>query len=249
MRLEGNTVLITGGATGIGFAIAESFARSGSEVIVCSRTEHHLKEAKRKLPSLVTRRCNVADETERKDLYEWAVSLYPDLNVLVNNAGIQRMIDFRKGITDLHRFQMEDGEDEIEINLRALIYMTALFTPHLLQKEKAAIINVSSGLAFRPMAPMPVYCATKAAVHSFSQSLRDQLAGTPIKVYELIPPMVDTNLDKGARKDRGQTYFGMAVSDFIVPAIQGLKNDEAEIKVPDPNLPAGFGVQPGKPPV
>ena len=117
------------------------------------------------------------------------------------------MIDFKKGTEDLLRHRSEDGEDEIEVNLRALVYMTALFTPHLLKRKEAAIINVSSGLAFYPMAPMPVYCATKAAVHSFSITLRQQLEGTPVKVFELIPPMVDTNLDKGARKARGTDIF------------------------------------------
>ncbi|MFZ0004752.1 MAG: SDR family NAD(P)-dependent oxidoreductase, partial [Methanoregula sp.] len=122
----------------------------------------------------------------------------------------------------------------------------ALFTPHLLRQKEAAIINVSSGLAFMPMAPLPVYCATKAAVHSFSITLRQQLEGTPVKVFELIPPMVDTNLDKGARKARGQTHFGMSPADFIVPAMRSFANDEYEIRVRDPNLPAQWGDHPAK---
>ena len=209
MKIGGNTVLITGGATGIGLAMAEEFVKAGSEVIICGRTEEALEQAKDKLPSLHIKRCDVAKEAEREALYEWAVTNFRDLNVLVNNAGIQRMIDFRKGTSDLIRHRAEDGEDEIDVNLRALIYMTALFTPHLMKQKEAAIINVSSGLAFYPMAPMPVYCATKAAVHTFSLTLRQQLEGTPVKVFEMIPPMVDTNLDKGARKARGQTYFGL----------------------------------------
>jgi uncharacterized oxidoreductase len=247
MKLGGNTVLITGGATGIGLAIAEAFVQGGSEVIICGRTEENLREAKKKLPSLHTRRCDVADESDRRALCAWALATFPGLNVLVNNAGIQRMIDFRKGTADLLAHRAEDGEDEIEVNLRALIYMTALFTPHLMKQKEAAIINVSSGLAFRPMAPLPVYCATKAAVHTFSLALRQQLEGTPVKVFELIPPMVDTKLDKGARKARGQTYFGMSTAAFIVPAMKSFANGEYEIRVQDPNLPAQWGDRPGGP--
>ncbi len=186
-------------------------------------------------------------ETEREALYDWAVSNFKDLNILVNNAGIQRMIDFKKGTEDLLRHRSEDGEDEIEVNLRALVYMTALFTPHLMKQKEAAIINVSSGLAFYPMAPMPVYCATKAAVHSFSITLRQQLEGTSVKVFELIPPMVDTNLDKGARKARGQTYFGITTAELIAPAMKAFEKDEYEIRVSDPNLATRMGNNRGKP--
>ena len=241
MKTGGNTVLITGGATGIGLARAEEFVKAGSEVIVCARTEENLKQAKRRLPSLHTRRCDIAKEADREALFDWAVDTFKELNVLVNNAGIQRMIDFRKGTADLVRHRAEDGEDEIEVNLRALVYMTALFTPHLMKQEEAAIINVSSGLAFYPMAPLPVYCATKAAVHSFSLTLRQQLEDTPVKVFELIPPMVDTNLDKGARKARGQTYFGLTTAEFILPAMKSFANDEYEIRVQDPKLAAMRG--------
>src|SRR5208337_663500 len=124
MKIGGNTVLITGGATGIGLAMAGEFVKAGSEVIVCARTEEHLQEARARLPSLHTRRCDIAKEAEREALFAWAVTNFKDLNVLVNNAGIQRMIDFRKGTADLLRHRAEDGEDEIEVNLRALVYMT-----------------------------------------------------------------------------------------------------------------------------
>ena len=157
------------------------------------------------------------------------------------------MIDFKKGTEDLLKHRSEDGEDEIEVNLRALVYMTALFTPHLMKQKEAAIINVSSGLAFYPMAPMPVYCATKAAVHSFSITLRQQLEGTSVKVFELIPPMVATNLDKGARKARGQTYFGITTAELIAPAMKAFEKDEYEIRVTDPNMATRMGHQRGKP--
>ena len=245
MKTAGNTVLITGGATGIGLAMAGEFVKAGSTVIVCGRTEETLKQAKQKLPSLHTRICNVAKESDRDDLYEWAVANFKNLNILVNNAGIQRMIDFKKGTADLLRHRAEDGEDEVEVNLRAPVYLTALFTPHLMKQKESAIINVSSGLAFYPMPELPVYCATKAAVHSFSQTLRQQLEGTTVRVFELIPPMVDTNLDKGARKARGQTYFGLSTAEFIVPVMKAFANNEFEIRVQDPKLAAMRGGHPG----
>lgn len=242
MKLEGNTVLITGGATGIGLALAEAFIDAGNEVIICARTEVNLKKAKEKLPNLQIWKCDVSNEAERIALHDWATSTFPNLNVLINNAGIQRMIDFRKGTKDLLRFRQDDGADEIEINLKSLIYMTALFTPHLLKQKEAAIVNVSSGTAFVPQPSLittvlPVYVATKVAIHSFSQSLREQLKDTPIKVFELVPPMMDTNLDKGARKARGETYFGPPATEIVAPAMKALENDEYEIRVQDPNFP------------
>jgi uncharacterized oxidoreductase len=241
VKASGNTVLITGGATGIGLELAGAFIEAGSEVIACARTEENLKQAKNKLPKLHTRKCDVSKESDREALYDWAVSNFKDLNILVNNAGIQRMIDFKKGTADLLKHRMDDGEDEIEVNLRAPIYLTALFTPHLMKQKEAAIMNVSSGLAFYPMPQLPLYCTTKAAMHMFSTILRQQLEGTSVKVFELIPPMVDTNLDKGARKSRGQTYFGITTAEFVKPAIKAFEKDEYEIRVQDPNLATRMG--------
>ncbi len=246
MKLSGNTILITGGATGIGLELAEAFVKTGNEVIVCARTEDNLKQAKERVPQLHVKQCDVSKEADREALYAWAVSNFKGLNVLVNNAGIQRMIDFKKGTEDLMRHRSADGEDEIEVNFRALVYMTALFTPHLMKQKEAAIMNVSSGLAFYPMPMMPVYCATKAAVHTFSLTLRQQLEGTSVKVFELIPPMVDTNLDKGARKARGQTYFGITAAELIPPTMKAFETDEYEIRVSDPNLATRMGHGPKK---
>jgi len=225
MNIRDNTILITGGATGVGFSLAEEFTKAGNEVIICGRREEKLKEAKDKLPQIHTRKCDVSNEKERKALYEWASSNFKSLNILVNNAGIQRMIDFRKGIEELR------GEDEIETNFKAYVHLCAYFTPLFLQRKEAAIINVSSGLAFVPLAIMPVYCATKAAVHSFSLSLRHQLRNTHIKVFEVIPPTVDTELDKGARAQRGQQERGIQSSEVAKAVISGLEKDEYEIAV------------------
>lgn len=231
MKITGNTILITGGATGIGLALARSFLEHDNEVIVCARTEENLRKTKEEHPGLHTIRCDVSKEEGRVLLHDHLVSTFPDLNVLVNNAGIQRMIDLRKGPEDLLRYAEEDGGDEIDINLKAYVYLAAHFIPDLLKRREAAIVNVSSGLGFVPIASMPLYCATKAAVHSFTVSLRHQLKNGPIKVFEVIPPTVHTGLDKGARARRGQADRGIPPEEVAKAVLIGMERDELEIAV------------------
>ena len=226
MKISGNTVLITGGATGIGLALAEAFSRKGNEVIICGRRKNKLLEAQKKLPKLHIKVCDISKDRNRKALFDWATSNFTNLNILVNNAGIQREIDLTQGIADL-----ESGEDEIGVNLEAPIYLSALFIPHLIKQKESAIVNISSGLAFVPIAAMPVYCATKAAIHSFSLSLRHQLDVTKVKVYEVVPPIVDTELDKGARGQRGQDNRGIKPEEVAAATIKGVENDDFEIVI------------------
>ena len=226
MKTTGNTILITGGATGIGLALAEAFLKAENEVVICGRREQKLLEAKSKLPKVHIKTCNVADPKEQTALFQWTIANFPQTNILVNNAGIQRQIDLKKGIAEL-----ESDEDEIETNLHAPVVLSALFIPHLVQKSDAAILNVSSGLGFAPLAFMPIYCATKAAMHSFSLSLRHQLKDTTVKVFEIIPPTVDTELDKGARARRGQMDRGIDPKEVAQAAIEALKKDEYEAAV------------------
>jgi len=145
--------------------LAEKFSKAGNEVLICGRREHKLKEAKEKLPEIHTRVCDVSKELDREALFEWVEADFKNLNVLVNNAGIQRMVDFKTG-----RSNLSEGESEIESSLVAPIRLSALFIPLLSKQREASIINVSSGLGFVPIAAMPVYCATKAAMHSFTVS-------------------------------------------------------------------------------
>lgn len=226
MQIKGNTILITGGATGIGLAIARELVNSGNEVIICGRRLQKLEEAKKILPGIHTRQCDLSKRNERTALYEWVSKEFPQLNMLINNAGIQRMVDFKQGEDDLF-----NGEDEIAVNLIAPIHLSAHFIPLLAKQKKAAIVNISSGLAFAPLAIMPIYCATKAALHSFSLSLRHQLRSTPVKVFEVIPPTTDTELDKGARGRRGQVDRGIPPEEVAKAAIIGIEKDEYEIAV------------------
>lgn len=218
MELASNTVLITGGASGIGLALAERFLRSGSDVIVCGRREQMLREAQAKRPALRIRVCDISSETGRVALFDWAVASFPRLNVLVNNAGIQHRMRLA-GPTDWARMRQE-----IATNLDAPIHLSTLFIPHLLAAQRPAIVNVTSGLAFVPMASVPVYCATKAAVHSFTLSLRHQLSETPIQVVEIAPPAVNTDLG-----GPGLHTFGARVDEFADAAFAGLQRGDLEI--------------------
>jgi uncharacterized oxidoreductase len=145
MEVENNTILITGGATGIGFALAESFVKLGNTVVVCGRRADKLNSAKKRLPALTVKQCDVSNEGDRKALYAWIEENFEELNVLVNNAGIQRRVDFTKGAEDL-----ANKEDEIDINFKAQVYLAAMFVPMLSKQKQAAIVNVSSGLGLVP---------------------------------------------------------------------------------------------------
>ena len=218
MKLSFNTVLITGGASGIGFALAERFIRGGSEVIVCGRRKDKLEEAKQKQPKLHIRVCDVAMESERIELFEWVVREFPSLNVLINNAGIQRRMNL------VEPEEWEQTRQEIAINLEAPVHLSRLFIPHLLRQQHPAIINVTSGLAFAPLTRVRVYCATKAALRSFTLSLPQQLSTTPIQVVEIIPPAVDTDLG-----GVGLHTFGVALDEFADAVVKWLEKGDLEI--------------------
>ncbi|MEI9952855.1 MAG: SDR family NAD(P)-dependent oxidoreductase [Pseudomonadota bacterium] len=169
MDLEGNTILITGGSSGIGMALAARFIELGNEVIVTGRRKAALQAFKDKYPSVHTQVNDAGNAADRVALADWATRAFPGLNVLINNAGIQRKLSLREVEP------WADTAQELDINLGAPIHLSSLFIPHLQKQAKAWIMNVSSGLAFVPLAHMPVYCASKAALHSFTMSLREQL--------------------------------------------------------------------------
>lgn len=225
MELGSSTVLITGGASGIGLALAERFLEARSEVIVCGRREEKLREARARYPRLTIRACDVAEERERVALFRWAVAEFPRLNVLVNNAGIQRRVSFAEPE------EWGQTRTEIAINLEAPVHLAALFIPHLLRQEHPAIVNVTSGLAFVPLARVPIYCATKAGLHSFTLSLRHQLAHTPIRVVEIVPPAVNTDLG-----GPGLHTFGVPVGEFADAVVARLRAGDLEI-------PYGFSAE------
>jgi uncharacterized oxidoreductase len=220
MELSNRTVLVTGGTGGIGLGIAEAFQQSKSRVIICGRNKEKLSKVKEKFPDITTLPCDIGDALQRKKLAVEVLRRFPDLDILVNNAGIQRYIDLKKGYDEL-----KSGEDEIAINFVATVELTALFIDHLMKRPSAAVINVSSGLGFMPMLNTPVYSATKAAIHTYSIVLRQQLKDTSVRVIEIVPPMVDTDLNKEGRNANHLKFRGISLAEYIPTAIKGLEND------------------------
>ena len=210
MKLTGNTILITGGASGIGLGLTERFLKEGNKVIICGRRQEALQEAVQKFPTLITRVCDLSAESERIALYNWISENHSDLNVLVNNAGIQNWMT----ISDDDFYEKADLE--INTNVLAPLHLTSLF---IKLKSLDTIINVTSGLAFVQLSKVPVYCATKAFFHSFTLSLRHLLKEKNIEVIEMIPPALNTDLGGKGIHD-GQP----AVSDFVEAVFQQMKD-------------------------
>jgi len=204
LNLKSSTVLITGGSSGIGFGLTKRFLQAGSTVIITGRREEQLKEAVQKLNGgnkLFYHVGDIGSAQYRQQLFNYIIKQHPQMNILVNNAGIMH----NQSVSDLiESSSWEECEKEIQINLCGPIHLTALFIPHLKQQQQqSAIINITSGLAFIPSSRSPVYCATKAAIHSFTMSLRFELtndessssSSKSIQVYEIVPPKIKTNLD------------------------------------------------------
>lgn len=227
MRLNNNTVLITGGTSGIGYALAKELLARNNTVIICGRREERLREIEQRHPEVHTAVCDVSREDDRQELVSWVTDRFSGLNVLVNNAGIQRDVNFNLGMRDL-----ESEPSEIATNVEAPVYLTARLIPHLRKQKDAVIINVSSVLAFAPMARVPVYCATKAFIHNFTLSLRFQLQQTGISVYEVLPPRVRTELNLEGRKKAGYADTGVDVDEYARTVMDGLEADVQEIEYP-----------------
>jgi uncharacterized oxidoreductase len=188
MRLNGNKVLITGGATGIGYELSRLFLSTGSRILVCGRRRALLEELKRKYPEEVEYLvADISVESERDRLIEWVKASHPDVNVLVNNAGVQERMEISEA--DF----WNRASREIDLNLKGPIHLCSALLPVIEKHQNPAIINVTSGLVFAPISRMPVYCSTKAALHSFTLSLRHLLKNT-VEVIEVIPPAVNTDL-------------------------------------------------------
>lgn len=205
MKLSGNKILITGGATGIGSGLMQRFIQENNTVIICGRRESTLKEATQKFPTVITRACDLSIAGERENLFNWIAKEHNDLNVLVNNAGIQQWMS----ITHDDFFQR--AKDEIAINIEAPLHLISLF---LDLNSLNTVINVTSGLAFAPLAKVPVYCASKAFLHSFSLSLRYMLRSKNIEVIELIPPALNTDLGGKGIHDEFPPIGGFIESTF-----------------------------------
>lgn len=220
MQTSGNTILITGGTSGIGRALAEAFHHLGNQVIVAGRRRELLDEVTTANPGMRCSEVDVADLGGLDAFAERILRTHPSLNVLINNAGIMKPENLKEGC------DFPVAEAIVTTNLLGPLRLTTALLPHLKQQSHAAVMNVSSGLAFLPLAMTPTYCATKAAIHSWTQSLRWQLRGTSVEVLELIPPYVQTDL-MGARQR--QDPRAMPLADFIAEVMQILHTQpEAE---------------------
>jgi uncharacterized oxidoreductase len=195
MKITGNTILITGGGSGIGRGLAEAFHALGNQVIIAGRGRQALDETTAANPGMKSVTLDVESGGGIRAFAPQMAKEYPTLNVLINNAGIMR--------PEVLKDQKEDLADAIvTTNLLGPIRLTAALLPHLQKQPHSVVINVSSGLAFVPLALTPTYCATKAAIHSYTQSIRYQLKGTTTEVLELVPPYVATDLMGGASDPR-----------------------------------------------
>jgi uncharacterized oxidoreductase len=222
MKLTGNTILITGGGSGIGLALAEEFKKLGNEVIVASRSARKLDAAANKGFEQIP--VNMSGRESIEALARTVVARFPALNVVIHNAGIMKNESLLK--TNSSDIIVES----VATNLTGPMLLTSALLPHLLKQAEATLMTVSSGLAFVPLAMTPTYCATKAAIHSYSQSLRYQLRDTRVRVIELVPPYVQTEL-MGSRQANDPA--AMPLAEFIAEVMAILKErpDATEILV------------------
>lgn len=223
MDVKNSTILITGGTSGIGLELVKQLTLQGANVIVTGRKLDALNGTKKQFPVVHTFQSDVSNPRDIEQLYKDVTQQFPELNILINNAGLMRMIDVQDTSLDL-----ENINREIVTNLTGTIQMTHQFLPHLLTKKSAAIVNVSSGIALMSYSSAPIYSASKAGVRAYTQALRLQLEDTNVKVFEMIPPGVNTNLQKdwAQQPNPGQM---MRVDDMVKVAIKGMQQDKKEL--------------------
>lgn len=216
MQTSNNHVLITGGSSGIGLALAKKFLATNNEVTIVGRNGAKLTAVKEKHPQL---KIATADLTNRESLQQ-LVRQCPNINVLINNAGVQYEYQFADAATPVAQIDME-----LDTNSNGLFHLTKLYLPHLLQQPTAAIVNVSSALGIVPKESAPIYCASKAAVHVFTKSLRWQLEDSSVKVFEIIPPLVDTAMTNGRSANK------ISPEKLVAEFWQGWQKDQFEMRI------------------
>lgn len=225
MELNNNTILITGGTSGFGYEFAARLLDLGNTVIITGRDQAKLDQTKMKLPKIHTFQSDVSDPEQIERLYTQVTSQFPELNMLINNAGEMRKISLHDTSIDLLNITRE-----IEINLIGPIRMIQQFLPHFKQKKSAAILNVTSGIALLPLPISPIYGASKSGLRSYTKSLRVQLKNTGIKIFELIAPGAKTPLNNKFVSTEGYNEKMMMEPDQLIEAaIKGLQKDKYEI--------------------
>ena len=221
MKMTGNTILITGGGSGIGRGLAEAFHALGNQVIIAGRRKEALDATTAANPGMKSATLDIENAASIRAFAAKLTADYPKLNVVIQNAGIMRVENLKAQPEDL-----ADAESIIATNLLGPVRLTAALLPVLQKQGSSVIMTVTSGLAFVPLAPTPTYCATKAAIHSYTQSLRYQLRGTTTEVLELIPPYVQTDLLNGASDPRA-----MPLNAYIAEVMSILKAEPAATEI------------------
>lgn len=225
MRMSGQTVLVTGATSGIGLALSEQLLARGNTVLAWGRNRQALAALEDTYPHQVHAYMgDLSVPGQAEQLADTVAGKHPELSVLVNNAGVQHLVDFTASPYALIR---DRTIEELQLNQAAPILITALLLPVLARQAQAAIVNITSGLALSPKKSAPVYCATKAAMRSFSKSLRYQLSdsGSPVRLFEALPPLVDTPMTQG----RGSGKISPQAAAAAI--IRGIENDTEEIYV------------------
>ena len=221
MDTQDNTILISGGAAGIGLALARHLLERDNQVIICGRNSERLAAAQARVPGLHVRCCDITDKEQIDELVAWITREHAKLNMLINNAGIQCHPDFSDG-----KDHSAVIEHEIATNLTSHILLTDRLLPQLRRQTQSAIINITSALAVVPKRSAPIYCATKAGMRAFSRALRYQLEQTSISVFDVMPPLVNTAMTQ----DRPQR--GKISPDYVARAVlKGLAKGRYEIPV------------------
>ena len=223
MTVQGNKIIITGATRGIGLAMLNKFYQLGNQIIAVARNQKALTELANKYEGITTIQCELRDEISIDKLVKEITDRYSDVNTLINNAGVQvNFYDSKFGDESQSLIKLKD---EIQINLTAPIELSYRLIPILIKNRNASIINVSSGLAFAPKQSAPVYCGTKAAIHIFSKALRYQYENTNLKIFEIIPPLVETDMTQGRRKNK------LAPSRLVDEFIKAYKSDKIEVNI------------------
>ncbi len=224
MKLTGKTILITGGSSGIGLALAQELLKRGNTVLITGRDKGRLQAAKETSPGLHIFQSDVSDPEQIVALRQEVLQRFPQLDTLINNAGIMRNLKLKQ--------TREPGDltRELQSNLNGPLWMIQEFLPHLQRQKNALIVNVTSGLAFVPFPLSPVYSAAKAGLHAYTQVLRGQLAGSSVTVVELAPPGTETSLYRGEFAKELQGQKGMPVPVLVERAIAGIEKGKLEIR-------------------
>jgi uncharacterized oxidoreductase len=219
MKLSGQCIFISGGGSGIGLALARQLVKRENKVIIVGRDLEKLEAAKAEAPALHVYSCDISRTEERMQLVQWLQVEHPDLNVVFHNAGIQYHRRY-----DLEPMPaLEDIQYEMDTNFTAAVHLSTLLLPQLLRKPRAAIIHVTSGLVIAPKEASPIYCASKAALSTFTRSLRYQLESTPVQVIEAMAPLVDTAMTAGRGKGK------ISPEAFAREVIQGIERGRTVI--------------------